>query len=175
MPSPIYLLDNNVVSYFLNAEQKTELARIASSLSVGVVREVHEEALRYKRKGDEYRAWQPSSGITVLDISVGGAASTCLGKLKTTTGIKDLGELASIALAFEDEALVVVSNDHNGLVLALAELVGPGERVIKFSTFLRRAHTAVGLSRTCVSAVATKSQLPRSPPTWWADWFATLG
>lgn len=57
MALPRYLLDNNVISYFFNAGLKGEFSRIADTHSLCVVREVHEEALRYPSKGAEYKKW----------------------------------------------------------------------------------------------------------------------
>lgn len=170
-----YLLDNNILSYFLNADRKNDLKRIADVLPLVVVQEVHEEALRHGERGGEYKNWQPGSGIAIRGIPVGGKGSGCLAQLRTdTSGLKDLGELASIALAVEDESLVLVMNDKNGLWIALRELVTPGERVLRLTTFLRRAHDAVGLTDECVRALAKKAQINVAPPTWWAEWSATL-
>jgi hypothetical protein len=106
---------------------------------------------------------------------VGGVGSTCLGLLWTNTGsLKDLGELASIAVAVEDASLVFVCNDHNAVWIALRELFQPGEHVVRFSTFLRRAHDNVGLRRSVVEKLAKLAQLAHAPPTWWTDWLSTL-
>jgi hypothetical protein len=175
MPLRCYLLDNNVVSYFFNAGLERELSRIAQALQLGVVREVHEEAARHPNKGHQYEQWQPSSALTVRDIVVGGAGSACLACLQTASGsLRDLGELASIALAFEDPSLVLVSNDKNAIWIAMRELHEPGERIIRFSTFLRRAHSFAGLTRAMASELAKHAQLVHAPPTWWSDWLATL-
>lgn len=156
--SPVYLLDNNVVSYFFNAGAEADLVRVAKAVPLVVVREVHEEAARHPTRGKQYEKWQPSSGLEVRDIVVGGEASTCLASLQTASGsLKDLGELASIALALEDRGLVVVSNDK-----------------IRLSTFLRRAHAAAGLTKSTATKLAKHSQLVAGLPTWWTDWLRTL-
>jgi hypothetical protein len=175
MSSPTYLLDNNIISYFFNAGLKAELSRIGKAISLAVVREVDNEALRHSAKGGEYKKWQPTSPLAVRDIAVGGVGSTCLALLRTGTGgLKDLGELASIALAVEDASFVLVCNDHNAVWIALRELFEEGEHVVRFPTFLRRAHDAVGLTQSVVTKLARLSQVAHGPPTWWPQWFANL-
>ncbi|HEX7602924.1 MAG TPA: hypothetical protein VF316_15010 [Polyangiaceae bacterium] len=174
-PRPTYLLDNNIVSYFLNCDRKADLQRIATGLELAVVAEVHEEALRYAKRGAEYKKWQATSGVSVRRILLGTSASICLAHLrKNTGGLKDLGELASIALASEDERCVVVMNDKNGLWIALQELFGPTERVIRLSTFLRRAHAAVGLDARAARELAGRANLLDAPPSWWDAWLKSL-
>ena len=51
MTLPPYLLDNNVLSHFFNAGHKQALARIAQAMRLVVVEEVHEEALRHRKRG----------------------------------------------------------------------------------------------------------------------------
>jgi len=170
-----YLLDNNVISYFFNAERKDALARIARMLPLVVVGEVHEEALRYRSKGDEYCKWQAANDLTVTRIPVGSPASQRLAMLRRGSGgLKDLGELASIALASEDPSLLLVMNDKNGIWIALRELLTPTENVIRWSTFLRRAQETVQLSQKTVLALAEVSQLNHAPPTWWSEWMSNL-
>jgi hypothetical protein len=170
-----YLLDNNVISYFFNAGRQDDLARVAKKLGLVVVREVHEEAENHPSKGNAYKKWQPSSGIIIRDIGVGSDASAVLAQLqKNTAKLKDLGELASIALATDDPAVTFVSNDHGASWLTLNELHQPGERVIRFATFLQRAHDSVGLTRAAAKELAKKAQIPDRPPTWWQPWLNLL-
>jgi hypothetical protein len=175
MPPSTYLLDNNIVSYFFNAGLKAELSRIGGTLPLAVVREVHEEACRHPNKGAEYAKWQAIAPLAVRDLLVGGVGSTCLGLLRSNTGsLKDLGEHASIAATVDDSSLIFVCNDQNALWIALRELFKPGEHVVRFSTFLRRAHETVGLRRSVVEKLAKLAQFAHAPPTWWTDWLATL-
>ena len=173
--APTMLLDANVVSYFFNASRKQELGTIAQVLSLAVVEEVHQEALNHKKRGDEYRKWQLSSGLTVRSLAVGGVGSVCLGTLRGgSNDMKDLGEHASIALAVEDPSLLLVTNDKGGAWLGLRELVAPGERVIRIWSFLQRAQVAANLGATAVKAIAESAHLKNDEPTWWNAWLATL-
>jgi hypothetical protein len=175
MSAHAYLLDNNIVSYFFNADLQADLARIAGALTLAIVREVHEEAPRHATKGAVYEKWLPSSGVTVRDIAVGSPGSGILADLQLSTGsLSDLGEFASIAIASEDPSLIFVTNDKAALWIALRELYAPGERVIRFPTFLRRAHDAVGLSQAAVTKLAKHAQVSDAPPTWWSAWLTTL-
>ncbi len=170
----VYLLDTNVLSYFLHAGQKKALALIATRMPLALVDEVHQEMLKDTKRGAEYRKWQPSTGIVVRTLSVGSVGATCLGKLRKKSGdSKNLGEYASIALAVDDPGLVFVTNDQKGAWLAQRELVAEGERVLGFWAFLHRAQAATNMSRTVAETVA-RVALVDHEPTWWADWLATL-
>ena len=119
-----FLIDTNVVWFFFEAGQKDALKSIANVVPLAVVEEVHQEALNHKKRGDEYRKWQLSSGLTVRSLAVGGVGSVCLGTLRGgSNDMKDLGEHASIALAVEDPSLLLVTNDKGGAWLGLRELV----------------------------------------------------
>ena len=72
MSVPTYLLDTNELSHFFNAGRKQALADIAAAIPLVIVEEVHEEALRHRKRGDEYRKWQSSSSLAVRAIPVGG-------------------------------------------------------------------------------------------------------
>lgn len=170
-----YLLDNNVLSYFLNAGRKADPSGIASRDALAIVEEVDAEARNDTKRGGEYRKWIGRSGIDVRSITAGSQAATLLGLLKKpTSGLKDLGELASIALCTEDAALVLVTNDKEAIRFALRELITPGEHVISFTTFVRRVADGGGLDRATVEAVAAKAQVAAAPPTWWPTWISTL-
>jgi hypothetical protein len=80
MTPTAYLLDNNVLSYFFNAGRKTDLAGIAKQVPLVVVDEVHQEALRHRQRGEEYRAWQAAGHLRVRQLEVGGVGSERLGQ-----------------------------------------------------------------------------------------------
>ena len=173
--TPTYLVDNNVLSFFFNAGRKGDLTAICGALSLAVVEEVHDEALRHKTRGDEYRAWHGRGLVSVRQIPLGGVGARCLGRLyKNTTG-KDLGEYASIALAVEDPSLVLVTNDKVGHWIGAREVLG--ERVLRFWAFLRRAQAAAGLDAAAIrSLVANNGQsLTSDEPLWLAEWLDGLG
>jgi hypothetical protein len=169
-----YLVDNNVISYFFNAGVKRQLTAIADVLPLAVVREVHDEAAK-AAFGNEYKNWQSTSKLKLVDLLVGGPGSKLLTELRrASSSLKDLGEHASIALAAEDKQYVFVANDKNALWIALRELYEPREVVIRLSTFLRRVADANAMTKSCAIDIAKKSQLEDALPTWWANWLATL-
>lgn len=169
------LLDANVLSYFFNAGRKQELAAVAAALQLAVVEEVDREARQHKQRGVEYMRWQPTSGIVVRPLALGGTGATVLAALRgASTGLKDVGELASIGLAVEDPTLRFVTNDKGGAWIAMRELVDTDDRVIRFWRFLRDAQAAAGLRRDAVRDVAAQAHLQHDAPLWWAAWVASL-
>lgn len=167
----VYLLDNNVVSYFWNAGREGELAAASQRVALGICEEVRDES--EKMRGKRFRDWLTKSAIQVRGIELGSAAHRTLIALHPDVGVlKDLGERASIALCAHDRDLVFVANDKKALWLALRELHLRGERILGLLVFLRRLHEDGGLPPEALDEVVTISQ--HSTPTWWRDFRASL-
>ncbi|MGN6105978.1 MAG: hypothetical protein ACTHU0_12800, partial [Kofleriaceae bacterium] len=99
----MYLLDANVVSYFLQARREADLERLVAAAPCAIVDEVRRELLQDGARGARFERWLPASSLRVLAIEVGGAADHRLSQLEqglTTT--RGQGERASIALAATD-------------------------------------------------------------------------
>ncbi|MBK7076677.1 MAG: hypothetical protein IPH44_30735 [Myxococcales bacterium] len=167
-----YLLDNNVIQYFLHARHETELAEAAKRCSLAVADEVRSELTQTPNTGKRACAWLDASPIIVLPIEVGSPEDATFTQLTPLTALKNHGEGASIALAAHRDDLVFVANDKNAMWRALAELHRPGERMIGVPVFLRRLRDAAGLSTDALDDVIACWNGKR--PTWWADWRAAL-
>jgi hypothetical protein len=171
-----YLLDTNIVSYFLQAEREADLASASAMSAMALVEAVRGELEKDpKRGGRAFKKWLDGSRIEVRSIEVGAPAHATLAALVgPTSTAKDLGERASIALAASDPTLTFVANDKNGLVLALRELWSPGERVLGLAVFLRRLVEEGALVNPeaidDVMAVANA----RQQPSWWVSWRASI-
>jgi len=168
-----YLLDNNVVSYFLHARREADLMEAARRCSLAIAEEVRKELRRSRRDGDRFTAWFADGAVASLPIAVGSDIDATYQALTPPTTERGKGERASIALAAHDPSLVLVANDRNAMWLALAELHHAGERMIGVPVFLRRLHEQAGLVPDAVDAVT--AVYPGRRPTWWADWRARLG
>ena len=173
-----YLLDTMIVSYFLQAQRETELATAAKRCSIALVEEVRRELENDKTRGGRFfKKWFDASGIKPLAIELGTPAHATLAALVSpiSTG-KNLGERASIAVAASEATLTFVTNDKNGLCVALREIWMPGERVLGLAVFLRRLFEEHALedpnALDDVMAVALTS--PQQQPTWWASFRARL-
>jgi hypothetical protein len=173
-----YLLDTMIVSYFLQAQREADLAMAARRCPMSLVDEVRKELENdTKRGGRSFKKWLDASGIEPRAIEVGTVAHSTLAALvsPTSTG-KNLGERASIAIAASDASLTFVTNDKNGLCVALREIWMPGERILGLAVFLRRLFEQHALEDPMVlddvMTIATHS--PKQQPTWWASWRAGL-
>ncbi len=171
-----YLLDTNIVSYFLQAERKEDLAKAAGICAMAIVAEVRKELRKDPKRRGVFERWFDASGIEVRAIEIGSPAHATLAALVGPVPTpKDLGERASIALAATDPTLTFVVNDKNGLWLALREIWSPGERVLGIAVFLRRLvdlHALDDLSAVDdVMAIATNAQ---QQPSWWVSWRASV-
>jgi hypothetical protein len=167
-----YLLDNNVVSYFLHGRREADLMDAARRCSLAIADEVSKELKRSSRDGGRFKAWFAGGAIASLAIAVGSEVDATYQALTPPTTERGKGERASIALAASDPSLVLVANDRNAMWLALAELHHAGERMIGVPVFLRRLHEQAGLVPDAIDAVV--AWYPGRRPTWWADWRAKL-
>lgn len=167
-----YLLDNNVVSYFLHSRREADLMAAARRCSLAIADEVGKELRRSRRDGDRFKAWFIGGNIASLAIAVGSEIDATFEALQPPATERGKGERASIALAAHDASLVLVANDRNAMWLALAELHHRGERMIGVPVFLRRLHAQAGLVPEAIDAVM--GCYPGRRPTWWADWRAKL-
>jgi len=169
----IYLLDTNIVSYFLQAGRESDLAAAAKSCSMALVDEVRRELENDKvRGGRAFQKWLATSNIEVRPLVVGSPASTTLAHLLNPASPgKGRGERASIALAAHDASLTLVSYDKNGLWLALRELWVPGERILGVEVFLRRLFEQGALKDPAIlDEVISNACAGAKRPTWWAPW-----
>lgn len=167
-----YLLDSNVVSYFLHCRREADLMEAASRCPLAIAEEVAKELKKSRRDGGRFTTWFGGGNIASLGIQIGSSVDQTFDALASLTE-RGKGERASIALAAHDSTLVFVANDKNAMWMALAELHSPGERMIGVPVFLRRLHDEAGLSAVALDAI--KAIYPGRYPTWWADWRAGLG
>jgi hypothetical protein len=168
-----YLLDNNVVSYFLHCRREPELMDAAGRCSLAIADEVSKELKQSRGDGERFRAWSAGGTIASLAIEVGSEVDATFQALTPPASKRGKGERASIALAAHDPSLVLVANDRNAMWIALAELHHAGERMIGIPVFLRRLHEQADLPPETIDAVMRV--YPGRRPTWWADWRAGLG
>jgi len=166
-----YLLDNNIVQYFVHGGRGHELGVAAGKVCLAVAREVYREACAGSH-GAAGRAALPVDSVKILDIVVDSPEDTTLNALAPLGAARGQGERESIALALHNPSLVFVANDRNALWIALHELHAPGERLIGVPVFLRRLHEVGALSPACIDEVMRRWRGRR--PTWWADWRADL-
>lgn len=177
-----FLLDTNVVSYFLQIGREPELAAAAKRCPMAVVDEVYRELkLDPRRGGKAFTRWFDASNIGIRPIEVGSPASMTLAQLRQMgppnsnlpPPNKDLGERASIALAVSDPSLTFVAHDRNAMWIALRELWMAGERFVGVPVFVRRLFDAEALIEPEV-ADEIIAQIKPAQPTWWASWRAGL-
>lgn len=170
-----YLLDANVVSYFLQAKRGIDLSAAAGRCKMALVEDVSTELEGDRlRGGAPFRNWLRSSALAVRTIAVGSREHGTLNLLPSATSTKGRGERASIALAAFDASLTFVTHDKNAMWIALRELWKEGERIIGPPVFLRRLFEQKALVDPQVlddvmSIVGTSHR-----PSWWADWRSGL-
>lgn len=166
-----YLLDANVVSYFLQVRRENDLAAAASKTPCAIVDEVRLELENDQLRGTRFVKWLPTSNVRVISIAVGSEADIVLSRLQlAVTTTRGKGERASIALAATDAGLIFTGMDKGGMWIALRELWSPGERLLALPGFLRRlvdAHVMTG-----EAAEDVMRQSKQVVPTWWPDWRA---
>lgn len=170
----IYLLDANVVSYFLQASREKELSDAAKIIPFVIVGEVRDELKADKtRGGAAFAKWLAGSGINVKDLLVGSPAANTLAQFTSSAATtKNLGERASVALSLAEPGFIFVTHDKNGAWLALREIWAPGERLLGFAPFLRRLFEAKALIDAAVLDDLIAYIDPR--PSWWGAWRAKL-
>jgi hypothetical protein len=162
-----YLLDNNVISYFLLCGREGELAAAAGHCELAMADATHRELLEpHTHRGHYERAFasSPIRVIPVLALSDAEATQDALSLNKSRRG---RGERASIALAVHDPSLIFIANDKNAMWNAIAELHG-APRVLGVPPFLRILRERASLSTDAIDDVIGRWNGRR--PTWWADW-----
>lgn len=165
---PRYLLDNNVVQYFVQTRRTEDLRTTAMKVEMAVSDVVKEEA----GKGPFSKsAREALANFKVLPIVVGSSIDLTFNALEPPSSTKGKGERESIALALHEPDLIFVANDRNAMWIALRELHARCERMLGVPAFLRRMREDAGMSMDCIDAVMTR-YLGREgkPPTWWAAW-----
>ena len=169
-----FLLDTQVVSYFLQARRHQELAEAAARVRCAIVDEVRLELTADATRGKLFERWLPASQLTVLAIELGSPADAWLSRLQVgVTSGGGRGERASIALCATREDLVFTGMDKNAMWLALRELHAPGERLISLAVFLRRLVDVEATTGEAADDVLRHSQ--QMIPTWWANWRSARG
>jgi hypothetical protein len=167
-----YLLDTQIVSWFLQSRKEQALAAAAEKVPCSVVEEVREELAADRTRGGLFGKWFPTSNIQLIEIQMGSPADDVHNALSaSSTTNRGRGERASIAVASADPQLSFVSMDNGALLIALNELWGSGERVLKLPAFLRRLFDASALSKETADAVMKKSN--QILPTWWGRWVSS--
>ena len=173
-----YLLDAMVVSYFLRAGRRKELAVAAVHAPMAIVDEVRGELENDKaRGGAPFRTWLASTSIAVIPIEVGSPASVTFAALRDpVTPTRDAGERASIALAAADPSLSLVTHDKAGAWLAMRELwAGDRRQLVGLAPFLRRLVDVGAVSdASVIDDVVALAMAPAQRPTWWPSWRASL-
>lgn len=168
-----YLLDNNILSFFLNRGRHEELGAASEKMSLTIVDEVREEAEKHRTLGGLFKKWLPRTKIAVRTIDLGTPAHAALTELVPDLAVtRDKGERASVALASVDDTLTFVANDKNGLWLALRELHARGERILGVPVFLRRLRDEANMDPEVLDDVMAACGCP--VPTWWNRWRAAL-
>jgi hypothetical protein len=166
-----YLLDTQVVSFFLQARREEDLAAAATTVRCAIADEVRVELTSDPTRGRLFEQWLPSSHVQTISIPIGGPADLLLTRLQIGLATpRGRGERASIALAAMDADLVFTGMDRGGMWIALRELWSPGERLISLPVFLRRLVDARALGGDAAEDVMRRST--QAVPTWWADWRA---
>ena len=166
-----YLLDTQVVSYFLQARRENELAAAAALVPCLIVDEVRGELAADPTRGALFERWLPLSHLEVIEIALGSPADNLLASLQTGIVARGgRGERASIAVAATNHELVFAGMDKGGMWIALRELWPPGERLVSLQVFLRRLVDARALGGDTADDVMRRSN--QVFPTWWADWLA---
>ena len=170
-----YLLDTNLVSYFLQTGHEKALAAAAATCAMALVGEVRVELRNDRERGGaSFEKWLAGSALTVRDIELGSPEHVTLAQLVKPLSPKDgLGERASIALAAHDPTMTFVANDRNALWLGLREIWSPGERLLGVVPFMRRLFDSKALvdPKVLDDVVAL---VPFQQPTWWPSWRASL-
>lgn len=133
-----YLLDTQVVSYFLQARREAALAEAAEITPCVIAEIVRDELSEDATRGALFDRWLPTSHLGVISIAVGSPAEALWKRLQPRVTQRGRGERASIALAATHGDHVFTGMDKGGMWLALRELWGPGERLISLPVFLRR-------------------------------------
>ncbi|MBI4818388.1 MAG: hypothetical protein HY791_19135 [Deltaproteobacteria bacterium] len=170
-----YLLDANVLSYFLAfGHEELLLGDLAKVARIVIVEEVRDEVVRHPRYGAAFAERLPRSPLEVEGLALGSSEAGLYAQLHPDPSrSKDKGEHAAIAWAAHHADLVFVANDKNAMWLALAELHLPGGRLIGVRVFIRRMSELFGaFSRAAAVDIARASR--GKEPTWWAAWLATL-
>ena len=87
-----YLLDNNVVSYFLHGRREADLMDAARRCPLAIADEVSKELKRSSRDGGRFKAWFAGGAIASLAIAVGSEVDATYQALTPPTTERGKGE-----------------------------------------------------------------------------------
>ncbi|HWO27032.1 MAG TPA: hypothetical protein VNO30_50225 [Kofleriaceae bacterium] len=166
-----YLLDSQVVSYFLQARREAALAAAAERVPCAIAEIVRDELAEDPTRGALFVRWLAASHLAVIALEIGSPAEALWSRLQPRVTPKGRGERACIALAATSSDYVFAGMDKGGMWIALRELWAPGERLISLPVFLRRLVDERALAGDAADDVMRSSS--QVLPTWWADWRAT--
>ena len=176
--SSTFLLDSNIVSFFLQARAEKELAAASQRVPLAIVDEVRRELEAHPNRGGKaFVAWLAGSNIEIRLIRLGSeAAATFAQLLRPGDPHKDRGERASIALATSEPALVLVTHDKNALWIAIREIWRGSARLLGIAPFVRMLFDERVLADPDIADEVIRLSGPlEQRPTWWASWRAALG
>lgn len=94
-----YLLDSQVVSYFLQARREVALAAAAERIPCAIAEIVRDELAEDPTRGALFARWLPASHLAVVALEIGSPAEALWSRLQPRVTSKGRGERASIALA----------------------------------------------------------------------------
>ena len=163
-----YLLDTQLVSYFLQARREADLAAAAALVPCAIAEIVRDELAADPTRGSLFERWLPISHLAVIPIALGSPAEVLWSRLQLGVARGGRGERASIALAAMNHEYVFAGMDKGSMWIALRELWAPGERLISLPVFLRRLVDGGALAGEAADDVMQRSN--QLLPTWWADW-----
>ncbi len=167
-----YLLDAQVISYFLQARREAVFATAAATVACAIAEVVRDELAQDPTRGALFGRWLPTSHLEVIPIAIGSPAEALWNRLQLGVTQGGRGERASIALAATNSDYVFAGMDKGGMWIALRELWAPGERLISLPVFLRRLVDARALEGEAADDVLRRSN--QIVPTWWADWRSAM-
>lgn len=185
--SNIWVLDNNLLSFALNAGVDGLVAdavvRMRPHDDVATAEHVPLELKRDSRLGGLWSRSRLRDALRTIPLVVGSeeerhyhAMGSAL-SARRKTGLRDDGEHACIAICTTLPGAIFVSHDAGSIRLAVSEMarISPATgRVATTSELLRALHERGSLPWDAVDAiVATRgSHSTRLPdPSWWDGWF----
>jgi predicted nucleic acid-binding protein len=180
----IYLLDANVLIDFQESALLRELVQASHVVEMAVAEKVFDEVTLPKQgdSGDAIGKKRAAAkllctaNISKIGIMPGTPQAELLEALAPLKSLKekDRGEAASIAVAFGNNRLVLVTGDNKAALWALNELFGSGERLMRVPVFVRSLFERGALSAAAVKGIADRAAGHGAKPTWWNSWLGGI-